>query len=223
MAAKLWWLIQKDLCSECRAGRVWPAMLLMGTVVTLVFGFQMDLLPAQKGKLAGGFFWLAVFFAGTMAMDRSFASEREEGCWEALRTYPVSAAMIFLAKMAVNFVALVALEVVLVPLFVILCDVPLLARAEAMIAVAVLADLGMAAVGTLLSALANRAQGEGNLLPLLALPAVIPVVLAAANATSFVIEGDFGPAWWSWMQLLGCFAFTFIVAGTLLFEYVIEE
>jgi heme exporter protein B len=85
VAAKLWWIIHKDLVSECRARRVWPAMLMFGMVVALVFSFQMDLLPDQKRRIVGGLLWLAIFFAGMLAVDRSFASEREEGCWEGHR------------------------------------------------------------------------------------------------------------------------------------------
>ncbi len=223
MATKLWWIIHKDLASECRAHRVWPAMLLLGIVVALVFSVQMDLLPDQKQRMVGSLLWLAIFFAGMMAMDRCLASEHEEGCWEGLLTYPVSPSTIYLAKLAVNFVALAAIQCVLIPLFAVLSDVPLLAHPWAMLLIALLGNLGMAAVGTLLSALANAIRRGGGLAVLLVLPAVIPVVLAAAEATRLMVEGDFGPAWWRWIQLLGAFAVVFVTAGTVLFDFVVEE
>ncbi len=72
MTEKIWWLIQKDMHSECRAARAWPIMLLMGVVVALILGFQLDRLPAERTEMVGGIFWLAVFFAGTVAMEHSF-------------------------------------------------------------------------------------------------------------------------------------------------------
>ena len=223
MTAKLWWLIHKDLVSEWRARRVWPAMLLFGTTVVLVFGVQMDLLPEHKRQMIGGLLWLAVFFSGMFVLDRSFAAERQEGCWEGLLLYPVSPSTVYLAKLAVNLTALCALQCVLIPMFAALCGVPLLARPGAMIAVALLGNLGIASVGTLLSALAAAVRSGGSLLALLVLPAALPVVLAAAEATRLVAQGDIGPEWWHWVQLLGGFALVFIVAGVVLFDFLVED
>jgi len=223
VAAKLWWMIHKDLISECRARLVWPAMLLLGVVVAVVFSVQMDLLPQQRPRMIGGLLWLAIFFAGMLAIDRSFAAEREQGCWEALRLYPVPPTAVYLAKLAVNVIAVAALQCILIPLFVVLSDVPLLAYPWAMLLVAFLGNLGIAAVGTLLSALTGGIRPNGNLLVLLVLPMVIPVVLAAAEATRLIALGDFGPAWWRWIQLLGAFAVVFVTAGTILFDFAIEE
>lgn len=223
MVAKLWWMIHKDLASECRARQVWPAMLLLGAVVAVMFGVQMDLLPHQKERMIGGLLWLAIFFSGMLAVDRSFASEREEGCWEGLMLYPVSPTLVFLAKMTVNFVAILALECLLIPLFVVLSDVPLTRHPGAMLLVALLGNLGIASVGTLLSALACGIGRSGSLLALLVLPAVVPVVLASAEATRLIAENDLGTEFWRWIQLLGCFAAVFITAGIVLFDFVVED
>ena len=220
---KLYWMISKDLLSECRSLRVWPAMLLLGVVVALMFAMQTDLPPDGLRRIVGGLLWLTIFFAGTLALDRSFAAEREDGCWEGLLCYPVSPTCIYLAKLIVNVVALAALECVLIPLFAILTDVPLLAHPGPVIAVAVLENLGLAAVGTLLSAVANTGRQSSYLLPLLVLPTVIPLVLGAAEATRLAVEHDFGPAWWRWVQLLGAFAIVFTTAGIVLFEFTVEE
>jgi heme exporter protein B len=183
----------------------------------------LDRLPAERTELVGGIYWLAVFFAGTVAMEHSFGSERDDGCWETLRSYPLSPSAIFVAKLAVNYLALTALHLVLVPLFIVLCDVPLLAHPLAMLLVVLLASLGMAAIGTLLSALANTLRRDSSLFVLLALPAVIPVILGAARATTLLIDGQFGSEWWLWIQLLAGFAVIFVVTGSVLFEFVIEE
>lgn len=223
MVAKFWWLIHKDLLSEYRARRVWPPMLVFGMVVALVFGIQMELLPGQKPQLVGGLLWLATFFAGMLAVDRSFASEREEACWEGLLLYPISSVAVYLAKLVVNVVALGALQCVLIPLIIVLSDVPLLAHPVAMISVAFLGNLGIAAVGTLLSAMVTGIRQTGNLLALLVLPMAVPIVLASAEATRLSTQGNLGTEWWRWVQLLGAFAVLFITAGIILFDFVIED
>jgi heme exporter protein B len=78
-------------------------------------------------------------------------------------------------------------------------------------------------VGTLVSALASGSGKSGSLLVLVVLPLVIPVVLAAAECTRLVVENRIDDQWWRWLQLLGAFAILFVTAGTLLFEYAIED
>ncbi len=221
--AKLWWMIHKDLVSECRAGRVWPAMLLLGIVVAVLFSLQMDLPGDDKRRMAGSLLWLAVFFAGMLAIERSLSAEREDGCWEGLLLYPVAPAVVYLAKLLVNVVALGALQCILIPLFAALCDLPLLVHPWAMLLVALLGNLGIGAVGTLLSVLASGIRQKGSLLVLLVLPLVVPVLLAAAEATRLMCEDRLGAEWWRWVQLLGAFAGVFVAGGTMLIDVAVED
>jgi heme exporter protein B len=218
----LGWMIHKDLIGEFRARRAWPTMLLMGIAVALVFRLQLDVPAEQQPRLLGGLLWLAVFFAGMTAVDRSCAAEREDGCWETWKLLPVSPSLLYLAKVAVNFSALSVLELLLVPLFCVLAHVPFTAAAGRLVLIAGLANLGLAAIGTLVSALA-AGQRFGNALVLLVLPVSIPVVLAAAESTRLALAGPLGEAGWRWLQLLGVFAVIFITAGTLLFEFAWED
>jgi heme exporter protein B len=223
MTAKLWWMISKDLVSEFRARRVWPAMLLLGVMVALMFSVQMTLPADQKRHIVGSLLWLAIFFAGTLTLDRSFAAEREDGCWEGLLLCPISATMIYLAKLVVNVIALGTLQCVLIPLFAVLSDMPLLEHPGPILLVAVLGNVGISAVGTLLSALAAGIRHSAYLLPLLVLPMAIPIVLAAAETTRLALDNDFGPEWWRWVQLCGAFDIIFVTVGIVLFDFAIED
>ncbi len=171
----------------------------------------------------GGLLWLAIFFAGIIALDRSFAGERENGCLEGLLFYPVSAAAVYVAKLAVNVAALTCLECVLIPLFVVLSGTPLPTYPGSLVSVVLLGNLGIAAVGTLLSALTSGMRHGTGFLAILALPLVVPVLLSAAEATRLTIAGEFGAEWQRWLQLLGAFAVIFVTAGTVLFEFVVQE
>jgi heme exporter protein B len=223
VAARLWWLIHKDLVSEYRARRAWPAMLLLGVVVAVVFSVQIQLLPDQKRQIGGALLWLAIFFGGSVAIDRSCSCEKTDGCWNGLLAYSVSPTLIYWSKFLVNALALAVLECLLIPAFAALSGVELLRPLWAISLVAVLADLGFSAVGTLLSALSSGIGQGGQLLVLLVLPLVIPVVLAAAESTRLIAVGQIGDDWWRWMQLLGAFAVIYVTAGTVLFEFVIED
>ena len=222
-AAKLWWIVHKDLLSEWRARRVWPAMLLFGTVVALVFGLQLDLLPTQKTQLVGGLLWLAILFAALLVFDRSFAAEREEGCWEGLMQYPLSPSTIYLAKLAVNVLALAALECALIPLFTLFSGVSLWQHPAAMLAVAALGNVSIASLGTLLAAATAGMREAGSRSTLVLLPLVIPVILAAAEATRLLAQNDLGPQCWRWIQLLLACAVLFVTAGIVLFDFLIED
>jgi heme exporter protein B len=198
-------------------------MLVFAAVVVLVFSMQMDLSPDQRTRIAGALLWLAVFFAGMPAIDRSLACERDEGCWEALRLYPIPCTLIYWAKLLVNFIALAALECFIVPMFVALCSIPLDVPLWHVVLVATLANLGISAVGTLASALLAGMRQGGGLVALVVLPLSVPVLLAAAEATRLLMEGAPGAEWWRWIQLLAACAVVFITAGVMLFDFAVED
>ncbi len=223
MATHIWWIIQKDLLSEWRSRRAWPAMIMLGIVVAVVFSVQIELPAEYERQIASGLLWIAIFLAATIGLDRSFALEREDGCWQSLMLYPLSPSAVFLGKLAVNVVWLAVLQATLIPLFTVLTDVPLLNHFWAMALVALLGNVAIASAGTLLAAVAARVEKGTSLTALLTLPLVLPVVLAAAEATRLQAEGRLDGAWWDWNCLLAGFAVVFVVAGVVLMDFVAED
>lgn len=217
-----WWLVQKDLLREWRAPRVWPGMLLLAVVLAALLEMQIELPQEQRAGVIAGLFWLAAFFAGSLALERAFAGEQEHGCWSALVLYPVAPGTIFLAKLTTNLLALCLVDAALAATFAIVSGVPLFARPLSFLAVLLFANVGFAAVGTLLGALTSGMQQRSGLLVLLLLPLLSPVILAAAQATRVLIA-DGGDDVQRWVQLLACFAATFVSLGTLVFEFLTEE
>src|SRR5687767_11372549 len=122
----LWWMIHKDLTCELRTCRVLPGTLLLGVILVTVMALQIELPFKDEERIISGMLWLAILFAGTLVLEPSFSNERNDGCWETLLLYPATPTVLFLAKMAVNFGSIIALELILVPLFVVMTDVPLL-------------------------------------------------------------------------------------------------
>jgi heme exporter protein B len=197
-------------------------MLFLGLVLVVLIELQLDLPIDEKQGVICGLLWLDVFFAGTLALERSMAGEREEGCWRTLLLYPISPSVVFVAKLAVNFVALVLLELVLIPAFVIFANAPLAAHPLMLGSVILLGNLGFVAVGVVASALTSHAQ-RGGLLALILLPLLTPVLVGAAQATRLAMIGSAGDEWWSWLQLLGAFSVLYTALGFVLFPFAIEE
>jgi heme exporter protein B len=216
-------MVAKDLVSEYRARQVWPAMLMLGTLVSFLCSAQLDAVVEGRSGIVGMLVWLAIYFAGILALDRTFAMERDDGCWDALRIYPVTASWIYLAKFSVNFLTLAALQAVVLSLFVIFGNVPLLDHPARMLAVAVLGNIGLTSVGTLLGGVCSENRQGTTMLALLTLPLAIPVLLAASEATRLVIDHESGPLWWRWIGFLIVFAIVFVTAGIILFELLIED
>lgn len=216
-------LVQKDMLREFRARRVWPSTLLTGIVLVLILAIHLDIPHEARFRVSGGQFWAAVFFAGSLMVERSFLAERDQGCWRALALYPIAPATIFLAKTTVHVLALCCLEMVLMPVFAALADIPWIAHPVAFVLVAMLANIGFAAVGSLLGALTNTVRQRGQLLVLLLLPLILPVALGAGEATRLLTMGQPDSEWWKWVQVLGVFAVLYTTLGALLSEFVMEE
>ncbi len=216
-------LVVKDLLAELRLRRVWPCMLLLGLLLVLLIEMQIDLPDVAKYQVLSGFFWLIVFFAGTFALERSFASEREEGCWRTLQLYPLPPSVLFLAKVTVNVLALALLECCLIPAFVVFSNIPLLAHPFCLVGIASLANLGCAVVGVLVSALTASVPHKGNLLALLLFPLITPLLVGAAALTQQMLLEEFTEEWWRWLQVLGLFVVLFFTVGILVFEFILED
>ena len=223
MIIKSFWLIHKDLVSECRSRQVWPITLQLGAIVAILFSLQLDLPGEQQRRITGALLWFAILFAGLPTIERSFSSEREDHCLDGLLLSPIAPSSVYLAKLAVNLIVLAVLACFLIPLWTALLGVPLLASPAAVVLVAFLGNLGIAAVGTLLSALVGGGEARSGGLALLVLPLAIPVMLAAGESTRLILEGDLGREWWRWIQFLAAYAVVFVVAGATLFEYAVGD
>ena len=223
MTKELCWIIHKDLLCEYRGRRVWPAMVVLGAVVVLILAIQMGLLPEQKQQICGGMLWLAIFFAAVLTLDRSFAAEHDDGCWHAMQLYGVTPTTVYLAKVLVNVVWITAIEALLIPLFIVLADVPLLRHPAELSIVVLLGNIGLAAAGTLLGAITAGLRKGGNLTAMVVLPVTFPQLMAAAEATRLLTAESVDATCWRWVQLLALFAVVFLVAGAALVDFVVEE
>jgi heme exporter protein B len=118
---------------------------------------------------------------------------------------------------------MVALGLLVLPLTVILYAVEIPAAVPALIGVIVLGAAGFAAVGTLYAGLTVRLRAREVLLPLLLLPVVAPLLLAAVSATALVLAGDPFGELAGWLQLLAGYDVAMLLAGGLTYGLALEE
>lgn len=203
-------LARKDLLLELRSRDTVPAMLLFVVSALVVFHFA---LPESAGAdAARGLLWIAILFTALLGLGRVYAAEREHGGLDGLLLAPSDRSVIWLAKTASVVVFLLLMEVIAVPAFA-LFYAPVDA---AMIGAILLANLGIAAVGTLLSAIALASRTRELLLPLLYLPLAIPVIIGGVGAS---IADDPGRFLW----FLGLYDGIFAIISWASFEYVVTE
>lgn len=203
-------LTRKDLVLELRSRDTVPAMLLFVVGTLVIFHFA---LPESAGDdAARGLLWVAIFFTALLGLARVYAAEREQGVLDGLLLAPSDRSAIWLAKTASVVVFLLLMEAIALPAFA-LFFAPV---DGAMIVSVLLADLGIAAVGTLLSAIALASRTRELLLPLLFLPLAIPVIIGGVGAS---VADDPGRFLW----FLGLYAGIFAIISWASFEYVVTE
>ena len=177
-------VVRKDLRIELRTGEAVPAMLLFSVSTFVLFHFALDR-RSVEGDLAAGVLWVTLLFASVLGIVRLFVAEREQGGFDGFLLAPVDRTALFVAKAAVLFCFLAAVELMAIPAFAILLLEPSPWEAlPELLVVLVLADLGVAVVGTLVGALGVQTRTRELIVPILALPLMIPLAIAAARATS---------------------------------------
>ena len=215
VAAILW----KDIVLELRTKDIVVSALVFALLVIVVFSFAITPTPQTVAFVAPGILWISFTFGGVLGLNRSMALERESGGLHALMLAPVSRDLIFFGKMLSAFLFMLLVEVAVFPVFAVLFNFSLLL--PGLIPVAVLATLAIATVGTLFAAIAANTRSREVMLPMLFFPVVVPVVIAAVEASTAVLQGD--SAFDRWIPFLLAFDAVFLVICPFAFQLVVEE
>ena len=218
-------LLRKELLLERRVPQVIPAMALFSVTTFVVFRFALDR-TSIEGNVASGVLWVTLLFAAMLGANRLFVADHEEGGLEAFLLAPVDRTSLFLAK-ALTFLAfLVLLQLVAVPAFVVLLLGPELSAAGIgrLTAVLLLADVGIAVIGTLFGALAIQTRSRDLILPLMALPLLVPVVISGAKATAPVLAATgAGALPGRYLALLALYDLVFGLLAYAVFDYLLDD
>jgi len=215
-------LLTKELRLEFRTRELLSATVIFALVVVVLFSFAFDPTNAESRRYGPGLLWIAFLFAGSLMLNPSFAREQANDTLDALRMAPVSSFAILSGKMLANFIFMSLAEVVLVPVFAVLYNVSLTGVVWRLILVLVLGTSGLVITGTVFSAISAHARMRELLLPLLLLPILAPLLIAAVEATASLLTQD--PALdRTWVAFLAGFDIVFLTASWLLCDYLVEE
>jgi heme exporter protein B len=217
-------VLRKDLLLELRTLETIPAMALFSIATFVIFHFGLDR-PTVDGQLAAGVLTVTLLFAGILGVNRLFVAEREQGGFDAFLLAPVDRSALLVAKASALFLFLIALEVIAVPAFSLFLLGPSLGPAlPPLIAVLVLADLGIAVIGTLVSALAVQTRARDVIGPVIGLPLLIPALIATARAIGPLLAPR-GPAPLpgKWLLILALYDLVFALIAYAVFDFLLED
>ncbi|HSI80779.1 MAG TPA: heme exporter protein CcmB [Solirubrobacterales bacterium] len=216
-------ILAKDLRVELRTFESVPAMALFAVTAFVLFRFGLDR-EALEGSLAAGVLLVTVLFAAILAINRVFVAEREQGGFDAIRLAPVDGSALYAAKATALVVYLTALELVAVPAFALLF-IDSWAGLAPLVPVLLLVNVGLAATGTLVSAIAVNSRARDLLAPLILLPLLVPVMIAAAGAAEQLLAAG-GPSYEGlgrWVALLALYDVIFLLVGYAVYDFLLED
>jgi heme exporter protein B len=216
-------IARKDLTIEFRTRSAFLSVLVFALLGIVIFYFAWDPTAVSAPDLAPGVLWVIFTFSGLLGLHRSFGVELEEHAIDGLLASPVSREAIFLGKASANLVFVVAVQAVAIPAVSLFYNIPLGSIALPLAAIALLAAIGLVAVGTLFSAMAANTRLSELLLPMLSLPFFVPIVIPAAQATARLLSGRPIVDVVAWLKLLLAFDLVFVVACMLAYPFTLEE
>jgi heme exporter protein B len=212
----------KDLRSEFRTKEAINASLSFSLVILILFSFAFDPTAESTREFAGGLLWLVFAFAGALVLNRGFARELPNDCLDALISSPASGAALFFGKAGANFVLLVGVEVVCLPVFGVFYNVRWYGQPGWLALVLLLATWGVTVVGTLFSALTVNLRLREIMLPMLVYPVLIPCLMAAMQLTNVAVAGQpIAGDSMAWLRLLIGFDIIFTLLAAALIDTVL--
>lgn len=211
----------KDLRAELRSKETVSAMFVFARLAIMIFSFALEFDRTGRQASAAGVLWVTLIFAGTLGLGRSLNREKDQGCLDGLLLAPVDRSALYFGKLAGNFIFMMVVAIVLLPLITVLFDVSMF---KPLVGVVLLMGiLGYAGVGTLISSMSVYARGREVLLPILLLPIALSILIPAVRATRGLLEGVTFDELRVWFNLLAGTNVIYIALAYMLFDFVVEE
>lgn len=212
----------KDLHNEFKSKQTIGMMVIFSALVILVFSFAFDPTNNMVRAVIPGLVWVITIFAGILGLNRSFISELENDCLTGLRSAPIDPASIYLGKVLANFTLVAVVQLISIPVLFILFGYRFTGSYFWFILIVFAGTLGFIIVGTFLAALSANAKNSEMLLPVLLLPLLSPLMIAAVQATRIVLENEAIENAVSWLQLMSAYDLLFFGVCFILFEFLME-
>jgi heme exporter protein B len=215
-------LLGKELRTEFRSRELLTTTVVFILMIIVLFSYTFDPTSVESRRFGPGLLWLAFLFAASLMLQPCFLREQTNDTLSALRLSVEDPFAIFLAKLTANTLFLLLTEFLLLPIFSILYNVPVLPVLGWLIFVFFLGSLGVSIAGTALSAISAQARVRELLLPLLLLLLLTPVLVASTEVTKALLDPSPYVAW-KGIGFLVVFDVVFLTALWLFSEYLLEE
>ncbi len=215
-------LLGKELRTEFRSRELLTTTIVFILMVVVLFSFTFDPTTAESRRFGPGLLWLAFLFAASLMLQPCFLREQSNDTLSSLRLAVSDPFAIFLAKVGANTLFLLVTELMMLPIFSVLYNVPVLPELPWLILVLFLGSLGISVAGTALSAISAQARMRELLLPLLLLPLLTPVLVASTEVTVGLMDRE-PIVQWKGIGFLAVFDLVFLTALWLFGEYLLEE
>src|SRR5437773_6687328 len=221
--AASWIVARKDLAIELRTRSAFLSVVMFALLGLVIFFFAWDSTAVSSLDLAPGVLWVTFTFAGLLGLHRSFGIELEDRAIDALLIAPIERESIYAGKAIANTIFVSAVLVIAVPALALFYNLPFGRSIVVLGVVAVLASIGLVAIGTLFSAMAVNTRMAELLLPMLSLPFFVPIVLSSAQASTRLLANRPLAEVLPWLKILIGFDIVFAVACTVAFPYALDE
>ena len=223
-ARTVWAVFRKDLTIEVRSRETVATTLFFALSAVIVFAVALVREGRVVADAAVGILWVAIAFAGTLTLGRTFERERYTDTLRALLLAPAPRAAIYVGKLLAVLAILLLVELMLVPLVALLFDAALLQRPVLLAALLVTGTIGFAAVWTLFAAMLVRARSRDVLLPVLLYPMTIPVIIAGVRGTAALAQQmPDEPMATFWVMLLAAFDTVFLTVALWTFDPLMTD
>ncbi len=215
-------LAGKDLRAEFRTKEALNASLAFSVVILLLFSFTFDPSTEEARAMSGGLLWIVFAFAGALILNRSFARELPNDCLDALIASPLPGSALFIGKAAANFVLLLAVEAICLPIFGIFYNLNWATQFWSLVGVVLLGTWALTVIGTMFSALTVNLRLRELMLPTLVYPMLVPALMAAIQLTTELVSGSaIAPESMIWIKVLVAFDVIFTALAVTLVDTVL--
>jgi heme exporter protein B len=215
-------LLGKELRTEFRSRELLTTTAVFILVVLIMFSFAINPTAEESRAFGPGLLWLAILFAASLMLQPCFLREQTNDTLSSLRLAVSDPFAIFLAKLAANTLFLLLTELLMLPLFAVFYNIPVLPQLHYLLLILFLGSLGVSTAGTALSAISAQARMRELLLPLLLLPILTPILVVSAIVTVKLLDRD-PVVEWKGIGFLAVFDVVFLTALWLFGEYLLEE
>jgi heme exporter protein B len=217
-------ILRKDLTLELRTLETVPAMALFSIATFVIFHFALNR-ATIAGQLAAGILTATLLFASQLAVNRLFVAEREQGGFDGFLLAPVDRSALLVAKALALLLFLIVLEVIAVPAFALLLLGPSIGPPlGGLVVVLLLADIALAVIGTLVSAIAIHTRARDLIGPIVGLPLLIPALIATARGAGPLLaqHGSSFPQG-KWLAILALYDLVFALLAYAVFDFLLED